>query len=78
RFQSRFSLEKGLALGGAVFLTGFVILIFIFIDWFSKNFGALYRIREALLAMTFLVIGLQTMFSSFFISLLFLEREIKS
>lgn len=77
-FQSRFSLEKGLALGGAVFLTGFVILIFIFIDWFSKNFGALYRIREALLAMTFLVIGLQTMFSSFFISLLFLEREIKS
>lgn len=76
-FQRRFSLEKGLVLGGAIFLTGFIILIFILIDWFSKNFGALYRIREAILAMTLLVIGLQTIFSSFFISLLFLEKEIK-
>ncbi|OGX30469.1 MAG: hypothetical protein A3D27_01720 [Omnitrophica WOR_2 bacterium RIFCSPHIGHO2_02_FULL_46_37] len=76
-FQRNFNLEKGLALGGAVFLTGFAILLFIFIDWFSKDFGALYRIREAILAMTLLVIGLQTMFSSFFISLLFLEKEIK-
>ena len=77
-FQRRFNLEKGLALGGAIFLMGLVILIFIFIDWLAKNFGALYRIREAILAMTLLVIGLQTMFSSFFISLLFLEKEIKS
>ncbi len=77
-FQRNFNLEKGLALGGAIFLTGFIILIFIFIDWFMKSFGALYRIREAILAMTLLVIGIQTMFSSFFISLLFLEKEIKT
>lgn len=77
-FQRHFNLEKGLAFGGAVFFIGFVILIFIFIDWFSKDFGALYRIRETILAMTLLVIGLQTMFSSFFISLLFLEEEIRS
>jgi hypothetical protein len=77
-FQRHFNLEKGLAFGGAIFLMGFVILVFIFIDWFSKNFGALYRIREAILAMTLLVIGLETIFSSFFISLLFLEKEIRS
>jgi len=77
-FQRNFNLEKGLAFGGAVFLTGFVILFFIFLDWFAKDFGALYRIREAILAMTLLVIGLETVFSSFFISLLFLEKEIKS
>ena len=74
-FKKHFSLERGLALGGVIFLSGFAIVIYIFAEWFSKNFGALSRIREAMLAMTLLVVGLQTMFSSFFISFLFLERE---
>lgn len=74
-FQRRFNLERGLILGGSIFLVGIVILIFIFIEWFLKHFGALYRIRESIVAMTLLVIGIQTMFSSFFISLLFLERK---
>ena len=74
-FQRYFNLEKGLILGGIMFLTGFTIMLFIFIEWFSKYFGALYRIREAILAMTLLIIGLQTMFSSFFISLLYVESS---
>ena len=74
-FQRHFNLEKGLILGGAVFIAGFIVMFLIFIEWFSKYFGALYRIREAILAMTLMAIGLQTMFSSFFISLLFLEKE---
>lgn len=74
-FQRYFSLEKGLALGMLLFALGFLINLFIFIEWFSKHFGALYRIRESILAMTLLVIGLQTIFSSFFISLLFLKRR---
>ena len=74
-FQRRFSLEKGILLGALLFLFGMIINILIFIEWFSHNFGALYRIRESILAMTFLVIGLQTIFSSFFISLLFLKRK---
>ena len=73
--QRHFNLEKGISLGSVLFLTGLVINIFIFIEWFSKNFGALYRIRESILAMTLLVIGLQTIFSSFFISLLFIEKK---
>ena len=72
-FQRHFNLEKGLLLGAFIFLIGFGVLFFIFIEWFSSHFSSLYRIREAILAMTLLVIGLQTMFSSFFISLLFLE-----
>lgn len=74
-FQKHFNLEKGIMIGGGVFLVGAVILFFIFIEWFSKSFGAMYRIRESVLAMTLLVIGVQTVFSSFFISLLFLERK---
>ncbi len=74
-FQRRFSLEKGILLGALFFLSGLVINIVIFIEWFSNSFGPLYRIRESILAMTFLVIGLQTIFSSFFISLLFLRKR---
>ena len=74
-FKERFNLEKGLFLGGAVFLAGFMVMLFITFEWFSKNFGAMYRIRESILAITFLMIGLQTIFSSFFISLLFLEKR---
>ena len=76
-FQRHFNLEKGIILGSLLFLIGLTINIFIFIEWFSKNFGALYRIRESILAMTLLIIGLQTIFSSFFISLLFIERKLK-
>lgn len=74
-FQRHFNLEKGLILGGVVFLAGFIVMSLIFLEWFSRYFGALYRIRESILAMTLMIIGLQTMFSSFFVSLLFLEKK---
>ncbi len=74
-FQRHFSLERGLCAGLLLFLVGLGINVFIFAEWFHNRFGALYRIRESILAMTLLVIGLQTVFSSFFISLLSLRRK---
>lgn len=74
-FKRHFNLEKGIFLGGSIFLIGFTVMLFIFLEWFSRDFGSLYRIRESIFAMTLSVIGLQTIFSSFFISLLFLERK---
>ena len=74
-FKHHFNLERGIVLGGAVFFLGFIINLFIFIEWFSRHFGELSRLRESILGMTLLVIGIQTIFSSFFISLLFLERR---
>jgi glycosyltransferase involved in cell wall biosynthesis len=76
-FKRRFSLERGIVLGGIIFVIGFFITLFIFLEWFHKHFGSLYRIRESILAMTLLIIGLQTIFSSFFISLLFLRKKRK-
>jgi len=74
-FKRHFNLERGILLGGFFFIFGIGINAFIFIEWLQKHFGALYRIRESILAMTLIVIGLQTVFSSFFISLLFIERK---
>jgi glycosyltransferase involved in cell wall biosynthesis len=74
-FKRHFNLERGILLGGIIFLIGAGINTLIFLEWFSRNFGALHRIRESIVAMTFTVIGLQTIFSSFFLSLLFLEKK---
>jgi len=74
-FARHFNLEKGLILGGLFFAAGFFFMFSIFYEWFSNYFGALYRIRDSIFAMTLLIIGLQTIFSSFFLSLLVLEKK---
>jgi glycosyltransferase involved in cell wall biosynthesis len=74
-FERHFNLEKWLFTGFIFFAVGVGINLFILAEWFAHNFGALYRIRESILSTTLLVIGLQTMFSSFFISLLLLKKR---
>jgi len=74
-FRRKFNLEKGLIIGIVLFVIGFGINLLIFMEWFSNHFGALYRIRESVLALTLLVIGVQTIFGSFFISLLTFKKR---
>jgi glycosyltransferase involved in cell wall biosynthesis len=65
-----FNLERGILLGLCVFLAGFGILVYILVKWVMHNYGPLYEFRTALFAMTLVVIGAQTIFSSFFLSML--------
>lgn len=74
-FKRHFNLERGIILGLLILFPAVIILGIIFLEWLWKDFGALHRIRESILALTLFVIGLQTIFSSFFISLLFIERK---
>jgi len=71
---NNFHLETGIIIGLVVFSTGLAINVGIFWEWWSNSFGSLYRIRESILAMTLMVLGMQTFFSSFFISLLLIKR----
>ena len=61
-------------IGGIFFGRGFVMDLGIFIEWWKNSFGPLYRIRESIAGMTFMILGLQTVFSSFFLSLLNIRR----
>jgi glycosyltransferase involved in cell wall biosynthesis len=70
-FLSRYySLERGLWTGFLLFVVGTVVDAWILVHWIHSNFGALDAMRPALLASTLMVVGAQTMFSSFFLSLL--------
>ena len=73
--SKRFSLEYGIVLGGMVFLLGLIINLGILYQWVTVGFGGQVRVREAILAMTLMVIGTQTVFSSFFLSMLGIKKR---
>lgn len=70
-------LERGLVFGLVLALVGLAIDIKILVEWIQKgfSFGGEVRIRPALIAATFMVVGVQVVFSSFFYSILGTERR---
>jgi glycosyltransferase involved in cell wall biosynthesis len=75
RFLKRITLETGLFLGGLIFLTGFIGCGWITWRWVSSSFGRLYEIRQVLFWSMWLFLGIQIIFSSFFLSMLGISRE---
>lgn len=69
-----FTLERGLYIGIGIFLMGVLIDLRVLLRWIAVGFGPLNEVRRALFATTLIVIALQTVFSSFFLSLLGLRR----
>jgi len=71
RFISeRISLEKGATIGLAVFIAGFLYALSLIIKWIQSGFKELPEVNQSILGLTLLVIGLQTIFFSFFLSML--------
>lgn len=74
RMRARFRLEHGLMAGALVTILGVVTGAVIFGIWVDSGFGSLSEERLAILATTAVTIGLQTIFSSFLLSILGLRR----
>jgi len=70
-----FNLERGLILGAVLFLAGFGIDLAILVDWLGRGMGTLDAVRPALQASTLMIVGAQTIFSSFFLSMLAVPRR---
>ena len=75
RMRSRYRLEHGLMLGGAILFVGFVAGAIIVATWIDRGFGALSEERLAATAAALVIIGLQVFFSSFLLSILGLRRR---
>jgi hypothetical protein len=67
-----FTLERGIAIGAVVLLAGVAIVASVGARWLASDFGALPRSDHglALVGLTAAVVGMQTIFSSFFVSLI--------
>jgi glycosyltransferase involved in cell wall biosynthesis len=72
------TLEVGLLAGALMALGGLVALILAVVSWQSVGFGNLnpsMTMREVIPAVVLLALGTQTIFASFFISILAIERD---
>lgn len=76
RMRKRFRLEHGLVLGGVITAAGFILAAVIVAQWIGRGLGELSEERLALLAATLIIIGVQTFFSSFLLSILGLRRRV--
>ena len=70
-----FNLERGLVVGAVLFLAGFAIDASILARWLKSGMGSLDAVRPAIQASTLMIVGAQTVFSSFFLSMLALPRK---
>jgi glycosyltransferase involved in cell wall biosynthesis len=77
RAWARIRLEHGLLLGVGLLLAGAILLTAIFIEWANSGFGALAKEHQALLGVLLLSLGVQIIFSSFFLSVLGLRSGVR-
>lgn len=75
RFYQVFTLEKGIYLGLVLLLIGLVLNGLVLYSWIRTHFGPLHQMREALVGMTFIVLGFQTIFSSFLLSMVRIKED---
>jgi glycosyltransferase involved in cell wall biosynthesis len=72
------TLEKGIGIGAIMGLIGIVLLFVAIRQWFSVNFGVLdyaVTMRWVIPGATLCMLGFQTLFGSFFISVLGMRRK---
>jgi hypothetical protein len=75
RLMGFFTLERGVVIGGILLVAGLGLEMKITLDWISRDFGALMAVRGIVIGMTAMLLGAQTIFASFLLSLLLLQRR---
>ncbi|WP_297495518.1 glycosyltransferase family 2 protein [Thermococcus sp.] len=75
KFFMKYSiLEEGLLLSAVLLAIGLGIGIDIFLKWQASGYGELFEIKQAILVMTLIALGIQLAFFSFFVSILMLKE----
>ena len=70
-----FTLERGLIGGAALLLAGGLLEAKIIYDWIRSGYGELMAVRGIVMGMMAMVLGAQTIFASFLLSLLLVKRR---
>ncbi len=69
------TLEKASLIGAILSSAGVIIYLSIFIKWINSGFGELQEIKNSIIALTLIVIGMQTIFSAFMLSILSIKEK---
>lgn len=73
-----FSLEVGLIVGSIMVALGMLADFAILVVWFSRGMGELQSVHTVIVATTTIALGVQIIFSSFFLSLFLLDADQKT
>jgi glycosyl transferase family 2 len=74
RMRDRYRLEHGLILSAVIILAGLIVGGVLIGTWIDRGFGELSEQRIAVLAATLITAGIQTLFTSFLLSIIGLRR----
>ena len=74
RWLRRVKLEHGLILGAALSLFGAAGILWVTWQWIASGFGPLHQIRVEIFFCLWFLLGVQVIFSSFFLSMLGISR----
>jgi glycosyltransferase involved in cell wall biosynthesis len=69
------TIERASFLGILVVIIGLAVYLAIALQWLFSGFGALNEIKNSIVALTLLTIGIQTIFSSFILSILGIKEN---
>jgi hypothetical protein len=78
KIMSYHSLGRELSIGLIFLAAGVVGGLYVLYSWSAVGFGSLYQVQYAMLAMMLTIIGIQTIFSGMFLSLLLLANDYKT
>jgi glycosyltransferase involved in cell wall biosynthesis len=74
-FYQRFTLERGLVVALAFLIAGAIVAGWVISRWAANGFPPLDEIRPLLLGVTLVIVGVQSTFNAFFLSLLGIETR---
>ena len=69
------TLEKALLFGATIVIVSIITFLSIFIGWIENNLGNLNQTKNLIIALTFAIIGVQTITGSFMISILGIKEK---
>ena len=78
KIMSYHSLEKELLIGILLLAFGLALGVDVLLGWRAAGFGELYQTQNAMMALILCILGIQTIFSGMFLSLLLLNNGIKA
>ncbi|MBC8435212.1 glycosyltransferase family 2 protein, partial [archaeon] len=64
------TIERASIFGGLVVIAGILIYLVIFLKWLNTGFGDINEIKNSILSLTFIVLGVQTIAASFMMSII--------
>ncbi len=75
RINKYVTIEKASVFGAIIALSGGIIYLSIFLKWLNVGIGDLQEFKNSIIALTLIIIGVQTIFSSFMLGILGIREK---